>query len=195
MPQFSTDIYNVSIQSFRLHTDLEGSSHGLGPMPNTKRCMPPLRLASWHQPAVAIPTARRLLPEGCIFHPQVHISSLLMLCSFTATEAWRTQAPLSAGDALGQPQGPLALNKGLSMEPVRHRHQINQRPLLRVWTSAASKRQGWGRGGESSEDPGSVCRSSTPKFEKVPILLRIPNRCPGLSGGEGKGFPLRHLLV
>lgn len=117
MPQFSTDIYNVSIQSFRLHTDLEGSSQGLGPMPNTTKCMPPLRLASWHQPAAAIPTARRLLPEGCVFHPQVHISSLLMLCSFTATEAWRTQAPLSAGDALGQPQGPLALNKGSAWSP------------------------------------------------------------------------------
>lgn len=146
MPQFSTDIYNVSIQSFRLHTDLEGSSHGLGPMPNTKQCMPPLRLASWHQPAVTIPTARRLLlPEGCVFHPQVHISSLLMLCSFTATEAWRTQAPLSAGDALGQPQGPLALNKGLSMEPVRHRHiKLTSDPC----SGSGHQRSQRGKGGE-----------------------------------------------
>lgn len=77
--------------------------------------MHPLHLASWHQLAIAYTDCQRLFSEDCVF-------SLLRLCSFTATEAWRTQASLSARDALGQPQGFPALNKGLNMEPVGHRN-------------------------------------------------------------------------
>lgn len=96
--------------------------------------MHPLHLASWHQPAIAYTHCQRLFSEDCALHPQLHVFSLLRLCSFTATEARRTQASLSASDALGQPQGFPALNKGLNMEPVGHRNVelANDQPLLRV---------------------------------------------------------------